>query len=123
MTKTSAIISYVQNHWDWKDIYLINAFTASPLCAPPACGAQPAGSSPECSPPWTWSAGGFPWPRGLTCPGATPRSLPPADRSLANDRPTSEKQRPFKKNQELLSRGVTYGKARCKQSDIAHVTQ
>lgn len=98
MTKTLAIISYVQNHGDWKDIDQTNAFTASPRCAPPACGARPAGSCRGCCPPWTWSAGGFPWPRGWTCPAAIPRSPQPADRLRASDRPASKKHKHNQKN-------------------------
>lgn len=91
MTKTLAIISCMQKCWDWKDIYLVNVFTASPLSAPLVSGELPAGSSHECSPPWTWNASVFPWPHDLTCPEVTPHLLQQADHLFANDHPTSKK--------------------------------
>lgn len=69
-----------------------------------------AGSSHECSPPWTWSASVSPWPRDLTCPEVTPHLLQQADHLLANDHPIIRNKQTKFKNQELLGRGAVYRK-------------
>lgn len=122
MAKPLAIISYVQNHWDWKDIDVINL-------VPHLCVQLQPAEHHQLDPATNVALHGHGAPKGFhgLVVGLAQQRLPVhCHQLIVHSQATvlqAKNKDKFKKPHKLLSRGDTYGKARCRQSDIAPVTQ